>query len=96
MLKNFRRTGHPIFRCTSVFGRGQLKSKGGGRTTVHFTACDENIQLILKMIISVNQFSLYGAAADLIKELPENQKAPGRPVAEDPTEQEILIQPPIA
>ena len=45
------------------------------------------------MIISVNQLSLYGAA-HLIKELPEDQKAPGRPVAEDPTEQEIPIQPP--
>ena len=94
MLENFQRTGHSIFRCTSAFERGQLQSKGGGRTTIHFTACDENIQLILKMIISVNQLSLYGAVAHLIKELSEDQKASGRPVAEDQTEQEIFIQPP--
>ena len=76
--------------------RRQLKSKGGGRTTTHFPACDENIQLILKMIISVNQLSLCGAVAHLIKELAEDQNASGRLVAEDPTEQEILSQLPIA
>ena len=72
--------------------RGPLRNTGGGRTTVHFTACNENIQSLL----NVNQISLYGAVADLIKELPEDQKVPGRLVAEDPTEQEILTQPPFA
>ena len=46
--------------------------------------------------MSVNQLSLYGAVADMIQELPEDQRAPGRPVALDQTEQEILIQPPLA
>ena len=59
----------PIFR--------QSRRKGGGRTTIHFTASDDNVQLLLKMVISVNQLSLYGAAADLIKELPDDQRAPG-------------------
>ena len=35
---------------------------------------------------AVNQLSLHGAVAHLIKELPEDQKAPRRLVAEDPTE----------
>ena len=48
------------------------------------------------MVISVNQLSLYGAAADLIEELPDDQKAPGKPVALDQMEQEILTQPPLA
>ena len=48
--------------------RGQLRSKVGGRTTLHFAASDDNVQLLLKMVISVNQHSLYGAVADLIKE----------------------------
>ena len=48
------------------------------------------------MVISVNQLSLYGAVADLIKELPDDQRAPGKPVALDQMEQEILTQPPLA
>ena len=48
------------------------------------------------MVISVNLLSLYGSVADLIKELPVDQRASGKPVAVDQTEQEILIQPPIA
>ena len=43
-LEDFQRIGHQIFRCTSFYERGQLKSKGGGRTTMRFTACDESIQ----------------------------------------------------
>ena len=42
--------------------------------------------------MSLNQLSLYGEVADMIKELPEDQIAPGRLVALDQTEQEILIQ----
>ena len=48
------------------------------------------------MVMSVNQLSLHGAVAGMIQEFPEDQVAPGRPVASDQTEQEILIQPPIA
>ena len=68
MLQNFQRSGHQIFRCTSAMERGQFGSKGGGRTTIHFTASDDNVRLFLKMVISVNQLSLYRAVADLIKE----------------------------
>ena len=68
MLLNFERSGHPKFRCTSALEKRQLRSKEGGKTTVHVTACEENVQLLLKRVISVNQHSLYGAVADLIKE----------------------------
>ena len=87
---------HHIFRCTSALGRGQLRSKGEGRTTIHFTASDDNAQLLLKLVISVNQLSLYGAVADLIKELPDDQRVPGKLVALDQMEQEIITQPPLA
>ena len=96
MLLNLVGSGHPIFRCTNALERGQLRSKEGGKTTIHVTACDENVRLLLKMVISVNQLSLYGAVANMIKELPCDQRAPGKPVALDQMEQEILIQPPIA
>ena len=36
MLQNLKDSGHPIFRCTSPLERGQLRSKEGGKTTIHF------------------------------------------------------------
>ena len=35
MLLNFARSGHPIFRCTSALERGQIRSKAGGKTSMH-------------------------------------------------------------
>ena len=60
-----------------------MRSKGGGRTTKTFTASDDNVQLLLKMVISVNQLYLYRAIADMIKELSDDQRAPEKPVAVD-------------
>ena len=59
IMQIFPRSGHPIFRCVSALERGQLRSKGGGRTTIHFTASDDNVQLLLNMVISINQLSLH-------------------------------------
>ena len=50
----------------------------------------------LKSSFSVDQLSLYGAVADVIQELPDNQRAPGKLVASDQMEQEILSQLPLA
>ena len=66
MLQNFEGSGHPIFRSTSSLERGQLRSKAGGKTTIHFNGSAENIELLLQMVISVNQLSQYGAVADMI------------------------------
>ena len=66
MLLNFAGSGHPIFRGTSALERGQLRSKGGGMTTIYFNEGTENIELLLQMVISVNQVILYGAVADMI------------------------------
>ena len=94
MMQRVQRSSHPIFRCISALVRGHLRSKGGVRTTIHFTASDDNVHLLLK--IFVNQLRLHGAVAGLIKELPVDQRAPGKPVALDQMEQEILTQPPFA
>ena len=48
------------------------------------------------MVTFVNQLSLHGATADMIQGLPKDQVASERPVASHQTEQEILIQLPIA
>ena len=90
-FQRFRSPNIPLLQCF-----GKTKSKGRGETTINFTASDDTVQLLLKMVISVDQLSLYGALADLIKELPDDQRAPRKLVALDQMEQEILIQPPVA
>ena len=65
MMLNFAESGHPVFRATSALERGELRSKGKGKTSIHFNGSDATIELILRTIISVNQLSIYGAVADL-------------------------------
>ena len=36
MMLEFAESGHPIFRATSPLSRGRLKSKGGGKLSIHF------------------------------------------------------------
>ena len=75
----------------------KLRSKAGGKTSVHFNGSTENIELLLQMVMSVNQLSLYGPVADIVAELPVGQRAPGKPVASAQLdEQETLTQPPLA
>ena len=95
-MQNFHRSGQLIFRCTSALERGQLRSKEGGKTTIHLNGSMENIELLLEMVISVNQLSLYGAVPDSIQELPDDQRAPVKLVAKDQMEQQVLIQAPLA
>ena len=53
MLMNLKENGHPLFRGTSASFREALKSKGGGRTSIHFHAEPETAELLLRIIISV-------------------------------------------
>ena len=44
--------------------RGTLKSKGGGKLSIHFCADEGTIETVFRTIISVNQLSIYGAVSD--------------------------------
>ena len=68
-MKNFSDSGHPIFRASSAFETRELKSKGGGKKSTHFNGSDENVELLLRTVISANQLSVYGVIADLRREL---------------------------
>ena len=68
------------FGCWSFLGLGCEKkvaigkmrierSKGGGKKTIHHNGSEETVELILRTFISVNQLRIYGAVADLCKEL---------------------------
>ena len=58
MMLNFAESGHPVFRATSPLGRGELKSKGGGKKTIHYNGSEENVELIPRTIISANELSI--------------------------------------
>ena len=59
MLLEFAESGHPIFRATSQLSRGRLKSKGHGKLSMHYCAELETIETMFRIIVSVNQLSLY-------------------------------------
>ena len=43
MMLEFGESGHPVFRATSPLSRGQLKSKGHGKLSIHYCADLETI-----------------------------------------------------
>ena len=73
MIIKFAESGHPLFRATSPLSRGTLKSKGGGKLSIHLCADEGTIETVFRTIISVNQLSIYGAVSylcDKCKNLP--------------------------
>ena len=80
-MLNFAGSSHLIFRCTSALE--------WGKTSIHVSGSTKNIELLLQMVISVNQLSIYGAVADMIEELPVGQKG-------QLEEQDFLTQPLLA
>ena len=79
MLLEFAESGHPIFRATTSLSKGVLKSKGPGKLSIHFTADYPTIETILRLIISANQLSLYGAVANICEEIEAHQERSGEP-----------------
>ena len=67
MMFKFGESKHPVFRSTSPLSRGVLKSKGGGKLSIHFCADEGTIESVFRTI-AVNQLSIYGAVADLCDE----------------------------
>ena len=80
IMIRFGESGHPVFRATSPLSRGTLKSKGGGKLSIHFCADGDTIETVLCTVISVNQFSIYGTVSDLCDEYRACQARTGRPV----------------
>ena len=59
--------------------RGKLKSKGHGKLSIHFTADYSTIETIFRIIVSVNQLSVYGAVAAVCEEFEDHQDRSGEP-----------------
>ena len=80
MLLEFAKSGCPIFRTTSPLSRGQLKSKGHGKLSIHYAADLETVETIFRIIVSANQLSLYGAVAEIREEYESLHERTERPV----------------
>ena len=80
MMIKFGESGHPVFRATSPFSGGMLKSKGGGKLSIHFCADGETVETVFRTIISENHFSIYGAVAEMCEECKTCHVRTGRPV----------------
>ena len=80
MLLLFAVSGHPIFRATTPLSRGKLKSKGKGKVSIHFSADTDTVDTIYRIILSVNQLSIYGAVAAICDEYEGHQDSTGQPV----------------
>ena len=64
MLLEFAESVHPIFRATTPLSRSNLKSKGHGKLSIHFTADYPTIETIFRIIISFNQLSINGSSGN--------------------------------
>ena len=57
MLLEFAQSGCPIFRATTPLSRGQLKSKGHGKLSIHFAAVQETIETVFRiMFLQISSF----------------------------------------
>ena len=79
MLLEFAESGCPIFRATTPLSRGELKSKGHGKLSTHFTTDYPIIETVFRIIVSANQLSLYGAVANMCEEFETHQDRSGEP-----------------
>ena len=61
------------------WSRGQLRSKGHGKLSIHFAATQETIETVFRIIVSANQLSLYGAVANICEEYESHHDISGRP-----------------
>ena len=78
MLLEFAESGCPIFRATTSLSRGQLRSKGHGKLSIHFAATQATTETVFRIIVSANQLSLYGAVAEMCEECESFHDRSGR------------------
>ena len=79
-MLEFGESGHPVLRAMSPSSRCQLTSKGDGNLSRHYCADLDSIKTVFRTIISVNQFSLFGAVAEMCEEYEPFHDRTGQPV----------------
>ena len=79
MLLEIAESTCPFFRATTPLSRGQLRSKGHGKLSIHYCAVQETIETIFRIIASANQLSLNGAVANMCEEYESLHERTGQP-----------------
>ena len=92
MLVDFGEIGCPIFRATSSLSRGQLKSKGHGKLSIHCAADLETVETNFRIIVSANQLSLYGAVAEICEEYESLHERTGSPVVMGQSSSSLVLR----
>ena len=54
--------------CYDSIVQRSTQNKGDGKLSIHFAAVQETIETISRTIVSANQFSHYGAVAEMCEE----------------------------
>ena len=91
MLVELSESGCPNFRAASPLSRGQLKSKGHGRLSIHYAADFETIETIFRIFVSANQLSLYGAVAEICEEYESLHERTERPVVMEQSSSSLVL-----
>ena len=73
-------TGVSALTSPRTLSRGQLKSKGRRKLSKHFTTDQDTVDTSYRIILSVNQLSVYGAVAAICEEFEDHQDRTGQPV----------------
>ena len=91
MLLEFAESGCAIFRATTPLSRGQLKSKGHGKLSIHFAATQETVETVFRIIVSASQLSLYGAVAEMCEEYESFHERTWRPVVMEQSSSSLVL-----
>ena len=59
ILQLVTESGHPVFRASSAFERGELEKREYGKNSTRLWDNDRNMELLLRTRKSVNQLSIY-------------------------------------
>ena len=69
MLLEFAESGCPIFRATTPLSRYNLKSKGHGKLSIHFTADHQTIETIFRTFFCQSAQSLRSSCKTCVMKL---------------------------
>ena len=72
ILQLVTESGHPLFRASIAFERGELDFREYGKKYSRFSGNDRNIELLFRTRKSVNQFSIYAFMAHWRKHVDED------------------------
>ena len=91
MMLEFSESRHPVFCATSPLSRGQQKSKGCGKLSMHYCADQETITTVFRTITSANQLSLSEQSQKCAKNMKHFMIKWGNPLSEGQSSSSLVL-----